>query len=119
MRAAILASILALAATGVSAKPPTVAPDGPSFSLKLPSESRFYARSARQSDTFAPDSTAAAQPGGVSLGFVQAEAVRDDRPGKHRSVMQYRLNGVQVMGGAVGGSLDGRGAVVTLHWPGQ
>jgi hypothetical protein len=120
MRSAILAGILVLAATVATAKPP-LAPDAP-FQLKIPSEDRMaatYALRAGQSDALALNRPNAPQApaSGLSFGPIRAEAVADTRPGRRHTVMQYSLDGVHVFGGAVGGSLSGRGAVLSLHWP--
>ncbi len=120
MRAAIFAVFLGLAATPASAAPPAMS-DTP-FHLRLPSEDRMaavYAHQAAQSDSIATTHAAmtASPSAGMTFGFIHAESVSDTRPGRHRSVMQYDLDGVHVFGGAVGGNLSGHGAMLTLHWP--
>ncbi|HEX3673991.1 MAG TPA: hypothetical protein VHU87_06930 [Rhizomicrobium sp.] len=124
MRSALWAGILILAATAAAAKPP-LAPEAAPFQLKLPSEDRMaatYAPHAGQSDFAAIRSDTSQPPSGnLSLGPIHAEAVTDCEPGirsgRHRTVMQYRLDGVHMFGGNVGGSLGGRAAVLSLHWP--
>jgi len=115
MRAAVVAGLIAIIAAA-GAKPPASAPDVP-FYLKLP-QTNFARPTAQQSDSIdyrradVPD-----QPGGMSIGPIRAEAVTEERPGgKHRTSMQYHLEGMQVMGGEIGGHLGGHGAMLTLHW---
>jgi hypothetical protein len=125
MRYALWAGILILAATAAAAKPP-LAPEATTFQLKLPSEDRMaatYAPHAGQSGGTA-DALALNRPNapqapmsGMSFGPIHAETVADTRPGRHHTVMQYSLDGVHVLGGAVGGNLSGRGAMLSLHWP--
>ena len=120
MRAVVLAGILALTMTA-GAKPIGTASDVPFF-LKLPSDAHLSASYARQSDQQSDNASwrqadAQDRPAGVSFGPIHAEAVTDDRPGgKHKTVMQYRVDGMQVFGGSVGGHLGGHGAMLTLHW---
>lgn len=57
------------------------------------------------------------QNSGFSIGPIHAEAItRYSRSGKPRLAPHYRLDGVTVLGGSVGGSIDGRGGMVTLNW---
>ncbi|MGH6870631.1 MAG: hypothetical protein ACREHE_03910 [Rhizomicrobium sp.] len=116
MRAALVAGILAMTSMAAAAKPPAL-PDGP-FLLRL--TTHFVPDTARQNDSVAGGPAEAAQPWQDARLGIRAEAVSDPlvnpRSGKHKTVMQYRLDGVRVFGGAVGGSLSGRGAVLTLHW---
>ncbi|HEY1629784.1 MAG TPA: hypothetical protein VGF56_00615 [Rhizomicrobium sp.] len=115
MRAAVVAGLFAIVAAA-GAKPLGSAPDVP-FYLRLPAAS-FSRPAAQQSDSVdyrsadVPD-----QRGGMSFGPIRAEAVTEDRPGgKHRTSMQYHLEGMQVLGGDIGGHLGGHGAMLTLHW---
>jgi hypothetical protein len=119
MRAAVLAGILAMTVAAADAKSPLAAPDVP-FYLRLPSEAHLqasYAHQHDQSDSLDWRSADTAQSGsGMRFGPIHAEAVSDPRPGKHKTLMQYRLDGFQVMGGDIGGRLGAHGGMVTLHW---
>jgi hypothetical protein len=53
-----------------------------------------------------------AAPGGLSLGPIHAES---ETINGHRR-MHYRVDGLSVLGGDVGGSLGHGGAMLTLHW---
>ena len=55
---------------------------------------------------------------GFSIGPFHAEAVTRyaGRGRRQHLAPHYRLEGVSVFGGAVGGSVDGRGGMVTLEW---
>jgi hypothetical protein len=60
-------------------------------------------------------------PGGVNTGFsigpIHADAItRYSRSGKPHLAPHYRIDGVTVLGGSLGGSVDGRGGMVTLNW---
>ncbi len=59
----------------------------------------------------------ASAPAGIHIGPFHAEAVtKYSRSGRARMVPQYRMDGLTVLGGDIGGSFDGRGGMVTLHW---
>ena len=49
---------------------------------------------------------------GMSFGPIQAES---ETVNGHRR-MHYRVEGLSLFGGDVGGSVGGRGAMLTLHW---
>lgn len=120
MRAAVLAGILAMT-MAAGAKPLGSTPDVPFF-LKLPTDAHLtasYARqNARSSDSAAwHGADAPDRAGGLSFGPIHAEAVTEERPGgKHRTTMRYRVEGMQVFGGDIGGHLGGHSAMLTLHW---
>lgn len=59
-----------------------------------------------------------AQSRGFSIGPFHAEAVTRYASRGRRAHMapHYRLEGLTVLGGALGGSVDGRGGMVTLEW---
>jgi hypothetical protein len=63
-------------------------------------------------------SVPSAQNPGLSIGPFRAEAVTRYGGRGRRSHMapHYRLEGVTLLGGAIGGSVDGRGGMVTLEW---
>jgi hypothetical protein len=55
---------------------------------------------------------------GWSIGPIRAEGFTGQmgKGGKARFRPHYRLEGVTVLGGSVGGSVDTRGGMVTLNW---
>ena len=60
-------------------------------------------------------------PGGATSGFsigpIRADSItRFSHTGKARLSPHYRLDGVSVFGGTIGGSVDGRGGMLTLNW---
>jgi hypothetical protein len=59
-----------------------------------------------------------AQTQGFSIGPFRAEAVTryGGRGRRAHLAPHYRLEGLTVLGGAIGGSVDGRGGMVTLEW---
>jgi hypothetical protein len=56
--------------------------------------------------------------GGFAIGPFHADTVTkfSARSGKAHLAPHDRLDGVSVLGGAVGASVDGRGGMVTLQW---
>jgi hypothetical protein len=123
MRAVLLASVLVFTASAVAAHPFAVTmPDqAVAMRLVLPSQDRmaadFAGRARADSALIEPGRARPDSAPGLSLGLVQAEPADDPRPGHHRRILQYRVDGVSVLGGSVGGSLGGGGAVFSLHWP--
>jgi hypothetical protein len=54
---------------------------------------------------------------GFSVGPIRADSItRFSRNGKARLSPHYSLEGVTVLGGSIGGSVDGRGGMLTLNW---
>jgi hypothetical protein len=54
---------------------------------------------------------------GFSIGPIHADMMtRTSRSGRVSYKPHYRLDGVTFLGGAIGGSIDGRGGMVTLQW---
>jgi len=55
---------------------------------------------------------------GFAIGPFHADTVTkfSARSGKAHLAPHYRLDGVSVLGGAVGASVDGRGGMLTLQW---
>lgn len=120
MRAAVLAVVMFVAAPTANAgalfgqKPFTPEPG-----LTLPSQHVLAPH--RTSDDppllgpeRAPPPSAAS---GFSIGPFRAEAGTNFRPG-HRARLSphYRLDGVTVLGGSVGGSIGRGGGMITLQW---
>jgi hypothetical protein len=56
--------------------------------------------------------------GGFAIGPFHADTVTkfSARSGKAHLSPHYRLDGVTLFGGAIGGSVDGRGGMLTLQW---
>ncbi|HEY1962411.1 MAG TPA: hypothetical protein VGG69_08335 [Rhizomicrobium sp.] len=120
MRAAVFGVVLAGAAAngtaamaeplGIAAAPRLEIPDRPHFARHVPTEDL---------PLLGPDrGMPFAQSQGFSIGPFRAEAVTryGGRGRRQRLAPHYRLEGVTVLGGAIGGSLDGRGGMVTLEW---
>jgi hypothetical protein len=120
MRAAVFGVALAGAVTsgtatialpsGFAASPRLEIPDRPHFARHVPTEDL---------PLLGPDrGPPFAQAQGFSIGPFRAEAVtRYSGRGRHqRLAPHYRLQGVTVLDGALGGSVDGRGGMVTLEW---
>jgi hypothetical protein len=123
MRAALLASILVFTASAAVARPfAATMPDDPAIHLTLPSQERVAADLAGRwsPDTALIGSRASAAPA-VRTGFfiepLPVETTDDPRTGRRHRVLQYRLDGVSVLGGSVGGSLGKPGAMLSLRWP--
>jgi hypothetical protein len=55
---------------------------------------------------------------GFSIGPLRAEGFTNEigKGGRVRFRPHYRLEGVSVLGGSIGGSLDTRGGMLTLNW---
>lgn len=54
---------------------------------------------------------------GFSIGPIHADMMmRTSRGGRVSYKPHYRLDGVTFLGGAIGGSIDGRGGMLTLQW---
>jgi hypothetical protein len=57
---------------------------------------------------------------GFGIGPIRADGADSDGLGRrHGPRPRYRLEGVSVLGGSIGGSIDGRGAMLNLHWGGN
>jgi hypothetical protein len=120
MRAAVLWIPLVLAATSSQAEGLLLQKLGGSDSrMALPTQHSFpLQHRADDPPLLGPEP---AVPGSASLGFsigpFRAEAGDDFRPGHRRHLApRYRLDGVSVLGGSVGGTLNGRGGMITLQW---
>jgi|ERR1700679_188234 len=122
MRAATFGVILVFAASAAGARPFALPAqnDGATARLTLPSENSLAASvRQKQSDPAMFDATAdrtAPQAQGLSFGPIRAERASDLRPGRSRQVLRYRVEGMNVLGGSIGGSLDGRGGMLLLQW---
>ena len=77
----------------------------PRYQANDPNQLPDYARLKASDEITAP-------PNGLSLGPIRAES---ETINGHRR-MHYRLDGLSVLGGDVGGSLGHGGAMLTLHW---
>jgi hypothetical protein len=53
---------------------------------------------------------------GLSIGPLKLESRTEMIGRKVHRVAHLRLDGVSILGASVGGSVDGRGATVSLHW---
>jgi hypothetical protein len=54
---------------------------------------------------------------GFSIGPIHADMMtRTSRGGRVSYKPHYRLDGVTFLGGSIGGSIDGRGGMLTLQW---
>lgn len=120
MRAAMLAGLLVLVTTAAFARP--VAATMPDPHLTLPAQDWVAADLARRQN---PDgalvvSRADASPAAQTGFFIEplpVETTDDPRTGRRHHVLQYRVDGVSVLGGSVGGSLGKPGTMLTLRWP--
>jgi hypothetical protein len=122
MRAAVLAGVFVFTASVAVAGPFAAVPASPVTRLMLPSQDRMAAEFARRgsTDTALIDSRESAPPdkqSGLFIQTLQVDTAGDPRPGRRRQILQYRLEGMSVLGGAIGGSLGGRGAILSLQWP--
>ena len=120
MRAAVLGVAFAGAVasgTVATAEPSTIAagprleiPDRPHFARHLPTEDLPLLGPERGPPL--------AQSQGFSIGPFRAEAATryGGRGRRAHLAPHYRLEGMTVFGGAIGGSMDGRGGMVTLEW---
>jgi hypothetical protein len=117
MRAAVLGVLFVIAKSGAGGAA-VVAPEAKSF-LALPDQPRF-ARPPRAAEAplLGPEREAPSAAAGISIGPFRAVGITNDfGRGRHpHPTPHYRLEGVSVLGGAVGGSVDGRGGMVTLEW---
>jgi len=128
MRALLCLAALLLSTVGAYAAGPA---DGTLPLTKLDSDPRPRAFSAigtqpkfevpRSRDRLPLLGPARPMPGGDNSGFsigpIHADAItRYSRSGKPHLAPHYRLEGVTVLGGSLGGSVDGRGGMVTLNW---
>jgi hypothetical protein len=90
--------------------------------IDLPSADSFLYRHARREDTenltldsgrvSAPPSGGTSGPS-IDIGAFHAEI---GGTGTHAHLAHYTLEGVQVMGGSVSGSIDGKSARIAIDW---
>jgi hypothetical protein len=62
------------------------------------------------------DSDNSAEAQGLSLGPFHVGGP-GGMGGRHRHLANFRVDGVTIFGGSVGGSVDGRSAHIVLSWP--
>lgn len=127
MRAAWLAGIVLLTASAAAAGPLTF-PDNRPSRLMLPSQDSIagrYALARARADSFLLGDEAAhtrytPPQQGFGIGPIRADGTDADSLGRRRGLRpRYRLQGFSVLGGSIGGSVDGRGAMLNLHWGGN
>ena len=120
MRAALLAASLMFTASVAAAGP--VAAPSPAAHVTVPSQDWVIAVFAGRGNTDAAPAlphgqfVPAAKPAFL-IEPLPIETTDDPRTGRRHRILQYRLDGVSVLGGAVGGSLGGHGAMLSLRWP--
>ena len=124
MRAAVLTGLLIFAASAACAKPFAVS-DNPPIRINLPTQdtliSRYaLARARADSPLLDEDSSRShytPSNNGFGIGPIRADGNETVGLGRRGSPKpRYRLEGVSVLGGSVGGTIDGRGAMLALHW---
>jgi hypothetical protein len=120
MRAAVLGMLFVIAEAGAHAGgAAVVAPEPKSLAIALPDQPRFARPpQAPEAPLLGPEREAPSSTRGFSIGPFHAEGITNEfGRGRHpHPTPHYRLEGVTVLGGAVGGSVDGRGGMVTLDW---
>ncbi len=127
MRAAVLTGIVLLTASAANANPLTFSGNPPSR-LVLPSldavAGRYALARARADSVLLGDESSrihyTPSQAGFGIGPIRADGADSDGLGRRHGLRpHYRLEGVSVLGGSVGGSIDGRGAMLSLHWGGN
>jgi hypothetical protein len=124
MRAAVLTGLLFFVASAACAKPFAI-PDSPTSGITLPLQAEMngryaLARARADSPLLDEDSSRShytPSNNGFGIGPIRAdgnETVGLGRRGGPKP--RYRLEGVSVLGGSFGGTVDGRGAMLALHW---
>jgi hypothetical protein len=131
MRTAFSVLFLIGAMAGPAAAHPPSLPEAPPMSrnlasapshIDLPSADSFLYRHARHEETedltFESTHASAPPPGGssgpsINIGAFHAEI---GGTGTHAHLAHYTLEGVQVMGGSVSGSIDGKSARIAIDW---
>lgn len=114
-------------AVPAAARPPSL-PEAPRnlasapSHIDLPSADSFLYRHARREDTedltldttrISPPPPARASAPSIDIGAFHAEI---GGTGTHAHLAHYTLEGVQVMGGLVSGSIDGKSARLNIDW---
>jgi hypothetical protein len=127
MHPGVFAGLVFFSAAAADAQT-VVIPDNKSLpGIRLPSSDEFAGRFApapRSTDApFLAAETAAIHyvPSSREFGIgpLRANAFESGSNGRRPSMKPgFRLEGVRVFGGAVSGSVDGRGGLLTLHWDG-
>lgn len=119
MRALVLVG-LSLAVTSALAQPALV-PAGHTADLGPPPIAPFQPRYAEPPSEapILPQARDAPTPfgaRGLSIGPFRLDSQSESTGRKQRHVARIRLDGVSFLGASIGGSVDGRGATVSLHW---
>lgn len=124
MRAAALTGLVVLTAFAAHANPLAI-PDRQH--LVLPSSDAIagrYALERARADSVLLEGDAARvhytpSGRGFSIGPFEADGTTEVGLGRRGGFKpHYRLEGVSVIGGSIGGSVDGRGAMLSLRWGG-
>lgn len=124
MRAAALTGLLLLTATAVQANPLAL-PENQHIAISQASLTARYALAREKDDSVLLDENSARihytpSQRGFSIGPIRADGADADGLGRRHGLRpRYRLEGVSVLGGSIGGSVDGRGAMLSLHWGGN
>lgn len=87
--------------------------------LALSSHETFAGHRRTDLPLLGPAPTPPPSSSGFSIGPIHADMMtRTSRSGRVSFKPHYRLDGVTFLGGAIGGSIDGRGGMLTLEWKG-
>ncbi|HEY1837733.1 MAG TPA: hypothetical protein VGG36_08765 [Rhizomicrobium sp.] len=125
MRAVVLTGLLLLTASAVHANPLSLSE---SQRLTLPSADVMagrYALVRARAQSMLPDRDAihvhyTPSQRGFGIGPLRADGTDSGGLGRRHGLKpHYRLEGVRLLGGSIGGSIDGRGAMLSLHWGGN
>lgn len=127
MRAAWLTGIVLLAASAVTASPLTFADNRPSRLILQSQDTvvgRYVLAQARADSVLLGDEAARTHytpsRSSFGLGPIRADGAQEEGFGRRHALRpRYRLEGVNILGGSVGGTIDGRGAMLNLHWGGN
>jgi hypothetical protein len=126
MRPGVLAGLIFFSASAAWAQPVPFPDTRTSPGIRLPSAEEFAGAMARGRAEIPPLENDASRfrytPSGTTFGIgpFRADAFETAGSGRRTSMKPgFRLDGVRVFGGAVSGTVDGRGGMLTLHWGGS